>query len=72
MIKQKVAKESIDEIGEFDIEVKEKEAEWLNEFYPAHAGKNQYSEVNTKTESTKMPVSKKESAIYLMIDHHFK
>jgi hypothetical protein len=38
------------------------EAEWLNKYFPAHEGKNQYTEVGTKTEPTKMPVPKKESA----------
>jgi len=61
MIKQKAAKESIDEIGEFDIEVKEKEAEWLNEFYPHGVRSDRRV---TKTETLKdMPVTPKESAM---------
>jgi hypothetical protein len=58
-IKQNIAKESIDEIGEFDIEVKEKEAEWLNEFYPH--GVRSDNRV-AKMETVKMPATKKESA----------
>jgi len=57
MIKQQIAKKSIDEIGEFDIEVKEKEAEWLNKFYPSKVNR-----AYTKTEYA-MPVTPKESAM---------
>jgi N6-adenosine-specific RNA methylase IME4 len=63
MIKQKIAKESIDEIGEFDIEVKEKEAEWLNEFYPTSVKAKDRKSSVTKMETHQMPVSPKESAM---------
>jgi len=63
MIKQKAAKKSIDEIGEFDIEVKEKEADWLNEFYP-HGGDEMFKHSKVPNKNLrKMPVSKKESAM---------
>ena len=61
MIKQNIAKQSIDEIGEFDIEVKEKEAEWLNEFYPHGATLKKGPEI-PKRNLGKMPVPPKESA----------
>jgi hypothetical protein len=61
MQRQGANKNKIDEIGEFNIEVECKKAEWLDTFYP-HGGTNQYNKEGTKTEPSLMPVTKKESA----------
>jgi len=58
--RQGANKNKIDEIGEFDIEVECKKAEWLNEFYPHGIRSDRRG---NKTEPLKtMPVTKKESA----------
>jgi hypothetical protein len=61
MQRQGANKNKIDEIGEFDIEVECKKAEWLDFYYP-HGGTNQYNKEDTKTESSSMPIPPKESA----------
>ena len=44
-------------------EVKEKEAEWLDEFYPSRVNKEDRKSADTKTESAKMPVTPKEKLL---------
>ncbi len=63
MAKQGIAKKSIDEIGEFDIEVKEKQAEWLNTFYPTSVKAKDRKSSGSDLVPDKMPVTKKESAM---------
>ena len=62
--RQGANKNKIDEIGEFNIEVECKKAEWLDTFYGQ--GKttsgNQYTGKVRKRNLTDMPVTKKESA----------
>ena len=62
--RQGANKNKIDEIGEFNIEVECKKAEWLDTFYPHGADRgNQYTGGKvTKGNLAKMPVTKKESA----------
>ena len=59
--RQGANKNKIDEIGEFNIEVECKKAEWLDTFYPHGATLKRGSEV-PKENLGKMPVTKKESA----------
>jgi len=57
-----IAKTKVDEIGEYLCEVEEKEADWLNQFYP-HGGINKYNkDEDSQKESSSMPVAPKESA----------
>ena len=62
--RQGANKNKIDEIGEFNIEVECKKAEWLDTFYPHGATRYRprNSKVKVPNENLKMPVTKKESA----------
>ena len=61
--RQGANKNKIDEIGEFNIEVECKKAEWLDTFYPhgAKPGTNN-RDVRYESGTSQMPVTKKESA----------
>ena len=61
--RQGANKNKIDEIGEFNIEVECKKAEWLDTFYPHGADrKSDKIKVTNGNLDSKMPVTKKESA----------
>ena len=63
MKRQGANKNKIDEIGEFDIEVECKKAEWLDTYYPHGAEEGEgFSRVHKVPKENLMPVSKKESA----------
>ena len=60
--RQGANKNKIDEIGEFNIEVECKKAEWLDTFYPHGADrKSDKIKVTNGNLDSKMPVTKKES-----------
>ena len=60
--RQGANKNKIDEIGEFNIEVECKKAEWLDTFYPPiHAGPGRGHKTGADLEPVLMPVTKKES-----------
>ena len=59
MKKRGIAKNTQDKVGEFIIEIEEKEADWLNKFYPSRVNINKRAGSNS--EPAKMPTTKKES-----------
>ena len=52
-----IAKTKVDEIGEYLCEVEEKEADWLNQFYPHGSIPGESGKLRVaKSETRKMPV----------------